>query len=219
MRLPGCTTCLYTMPAPACRHASPHPPHTLPSTTPPTVREVGDGNINFVYILEGPAGCLCVKQALPYVRIVGESWPLTQVGACGRWQGGGWMATGWVGQQADVCGVPSALLSSSLMLSSSWTLVTLFLCVNLPSKPSPTSPSPLQDRVRVEAAALAEEAAHCPQHVPALYANDQRMCVIAMQASGVQRVGWLAACAAFRALCLWAGCSCCDVVTGVRIPS
>ncbi len=41
-------------------------------------REVGDGNINFVYILEGPTGGLCVKQALPYVRIVGESWPLTQ---------------------------------------------------------------------------------------------------------------------------------------------
>jgi hypothetical protein len=43
-------------------------------------REVGDGNINFVYIVEGPSGCICVKQALPYVRIVGESWPLTQVG-------------------------------------------------------------------------------------------------------------------------------------------
>ncbi|GAB4820785.1 hypothetical protein N2152v2_007831 [Parachlorella kessleri] len=43
-----------------------------------SVREVGDGNINFVYIVEGPAGGLCVKQALPYVRIVGESWPLSQ---------------------------------------------------------------------------------------------------------------------------------------------
>ncbi|KAG2453953.1 hypothetical protein HYH02_002156 [Chlamydomonas schloesseri] len=43
-----------------------------------TVREVGDGNINFVFIVEGPAGALCLKQALPYVRCVGESWPLTQ---------------------------------------------------------------------------------------------------------------------------------------------
>lgn len=43
------------------------------------VREVGDGNINFVYIVEGSSGGLCVKQALPYVRCVGESWPLTQV--------------------------------------------------------------------------------------------------------------------------------------------
>jgi 5-methylthioribose kinase len=39
-------------------------------------REVGDGNLNFVYIVEGPAGSVCVKQALPYVRLVGESWPL-----------------------------------------------------------------------------------------------------------------------------------------------
>jgi len=42
------------------------------------VKEVGDGNINFVYIVEGPDGALCIKQALPFVRCVGESWPLTQ---------------------------------------------------------------------------------------------------------------------------------------------
>ncbi|GJP83921.1 hypothetical protein CLOP_g14022 [Closterium sp. NIES-67] len=42
-----------------------------------SVREVGDGNINFVYIVEGPEGALVVKQALPYVRVVGESWPMT----------------------------------------------------------------------------------------------------------------------------------------------
>lgn len=41
-----------------------------------SVREVGDGNLNFVYIVEGPAGSVCVKQALPFVRLVGESWPL-----------------------------------------------------------------------------------------------------------------------------------------------
>ncbi len=40
------------------------------------VREVGDGNINLVFIVEGPAGSLVAKQALPYVRLVGESWPL-----------------------------------------------------------------------------------------------------------------------------------------------
>jgi 5-methylthioribose kinase len=40
------------------------------------VREVGDGNLNLVFIVEGPAGSLVVKQALPYVRLVGESWPL-----------------------------------------------------------------------------------------------------------------------------------------------
>lgn len=38
--------------------------------------EVGDGNLNLVFIVEGPAGAVCVKQALPYVRLVGESWPL-----------------------------------------------------------------------------------------------------------------------------------------------
>ncbi len=41
------------------------------------VREVGDGNLNLVFIVTGPEGALVVKQALPYLRCVGESWPLT----------------------------------------------------------------------------------------------------------------------------------------------
>jgi len=41
-----------------------------------TVEEVGDGNLNLVFLVRGAAGALCVKQALPYVRLVGESWPL-----------------------------------------------------------------------------------------------------------------------------------------------
>ncbi len=40
------------------------------------IREVGDGNLNLVFIVEGPTGGVVVKQALPYVRLVGESWPL-----------------------------------------------------------------------------------------------------------------------------------------------
>jgi 5-methylthioribose kinase len=40
------------------------------------VREVGDGNLNLVFIVEGDSGTVIVKQALPYVRLVGESWPL-----------------------------------------------------------------------------------------------------------------------------------------------
>ena len=40
------------------------------------VDEVGDGNLNLVFLVRGPEGGLCVKQALPYVRLVGESWPL-----------------------------------------------------------------------------------------------------------------------------------------------
>ena len=40
------------------------------------IREVGDGNLNLVFIVEGPRGGVVTKQALPYVRLVGESWPL-----------------------------------------------------------------------------------------------------------------------------------------------
>ncbi|CAE7659659.1 MTK1 [Symbiodinium microadriaticum] len=40
------------------------------------VDEVGDGNLNLVFIVEGPGGVIVIKQALPYVRCVGESWPL-----------------------------------------------------------------------------------------------------------------------------------------------
>jgi 5-methylthioribose kinase len=40
------------------------------------VREVGDGNLNLVFIVEGEKGGAVVKQALPYVRLVGDSWPL-----------------------------------------------------------------------------------------------------------------------------------------------
>lgn len=40
------------------------------------VREVGDGNLNLVFIVDGPSGSVIVKQALPYVRLVGDSWPL-----------------------------------------------------------------------------------------------------------------------------------------------
>ena len=41
-----------------------------------TAREVGDGNLNAVYIVGGQAGSLIVKQALPYLRLVGDAWPL-----------------------------------------------------------------------------------------------------------------------------------------------
>ncbi|MBV9754113.1 MAG: S-methyl-5-thioribose kinase, partial [Hyphomicrobiales bacterium] len=41
-----------------------------------SVREVGDGNLNLVFTVKGPKGGVAVKQALPFVRLVGESWPL-----------------------------------------------------------------------------------------------------------------------------------------------
>jgi 5-methylthioribose kinase len=40
------------------------------------IREVGDGNLNLVFIVTSGEAGLVVKQALPYVRLVGESWPL-----------------------------------------------------------------------------------------------------------------------------------------------
>src|SRR5947209_17977679 len=41
-----------------------------------SITEVGDGNLNLVFIVKGASGGVAVKQALPYVRLVGESWPL-----------------------------------------------------------------------------------------------------------------------------------------------
>lgn len=39
--------------------------------------EIGDGYLNFVFLVEGLRGKVCVKQAVPYVRLIGESWPMT----------------------------------------------------------------------------------------------------------------------------------------------
>jgi 5-methylthioribose kinase len=41
------------------------------------VQEVGDGNLNLVFIVQGAHESVCVKQALPYVRVAGASWPMT----------------------------------------------------------------------------------------------------------------------------------------------
>jgi 5-methylthioribose kinase len=41
-----------------------------------SISEIGDGNLNLVFIVKGTKGGIAVKQALPYVRLVGESWPL-----------------------------------------------------------------------------------------------------------------------------------------------
>lgn len=42
-------------------------------------REIGDGNLNLVFHITDPASRqgLILKQALPYAKVVGESWPLT----------------------------------------------------------------------------------------------------------------------------------------------
>lgn len=42
------------------------------------VTEVGDGNLNLVFVCQDAAGRgIVLKQALPYVRLVGPSWPFT----------------------------------------------------------------------------------------------------------------------------------------------
>lgn len=38
--------------------------------------EIGDGNLNLVFIVKSDTATVIVKQALPYVRLVGDSWPL-----------------------------------------------------------------------------------------------------------------------------------------------
>ncbi|KAJ3678422.1 hypothetical protein LUZ60_002225 [Juncus effusus] len=43
-----------------------------------SIKEVGDGNLNFVYIVTSRSGSFVIKQALPYVRCVGDSWPMTR---------------------------------------------------------------------------------------------------------------------------------------------
>ncbi|TJY41522.1 S-methyl-5-thioribose kinase [Cohnella pontilimi] len=42
-------------------------------------REIGDGNLNLVFHVRQPStgASLILKQALPYAKVVGESWPLT----------------------------------------------------------------------------------------------------------------------------------------------
>ncbi|MGO1434544.1 MAG: S-methyl-5-thioribose kinase [Canibacter sp.] len=43
-----------------------------------SVEEIGDGNLNLVFVMKDENGRgLCLKQALPYVRMTGEGWPMT----------------------------------------------------------------------------------------------------------------------------------------------
>ena len=42
------------------------------------IKEVGDGNLNFVFIIKDKQGKgIVLKQSLPYVRLVGPSWPMS----------------------------------------------------------------------------------------------------------------------------------------------
>lgn len=53
----------------------------FPAGTDLSVEEVSDGNLNQVFIVKNvrqPKENAVLKQALPYIRIIGESWPLTR---------------------------------------------------------------------------------------------------------------------------------------------
>ncbi len=83
------------------------------------VEEIGDGNINFVYRVFADDGTsVIIKQALPYIRIIGEGWPLSQ------------------------------------------------------------------DRIRIEAEALQQEALYCPDLVPRVYHFDAARAAIVMEDIG-----------------------------------
>lgn len=77
------------------------PVDTAPSWA---VQEVSDGNINFVFLVQGPVGGVCIKQGLGFVRCVGEAWPLSQVRCvyecvvC---------MSAWCGKGVDACCFPS----------------------------------------------------------------------------------------------------------------
>ena len=43
-----------------------------------SIEEVGDGNLNLVFIVRAVSGVgVVLKQSLPYVRLVGPDWPMT----------------------------------------------------------------------------------------------------------------------------------------------
>ncbi len=43
------------------------------------VSEIGDGNLNFVYIIKSDKKSLILKQAVPFLRCVGEEYPLSRI--------------------------------------------------------------------------------------------------------------------------------------------
>ena len=55
--------------------------HIFPPDASLSAKEVGDGNLNLVFILQDDNDTqrsAVLKQALPYLRVAGKSWPLTR---------------------------------------------------------------------------------------------------------------------------------------------
>ena len=64
------TAAAYIDSRPSCRRWS------TPARS--TCSEIGDGNLNLVFVCQDAAGRgVVLKQALPYVRLVGPEWPFT----------------------------------------------------------------------------------------------------------------------------------------------
>lgn len=64
---------------PGYLHSIPAVVEVLGSDPNPEIIEIGDGNLNFVYRVTNPTDesrSVIVKQAVPYLRMVGEEWPL-----------------------------------------------------------------------------------------------------------------------------------------------
>lgn len=64
---------------PGYLHAIPEVAEVLGTDPNPEILEIGDGNLNFVYRVSDPndsSRAVIVKQAVPYLRMVGEEWPL-----------------------------------------------------------------------------------------------------------------------------------------------
>ena len=52
---------------------------TNESTKQLDIKEIGDGNLNFVYLVKSNKTSLILKQAVPYLRCVGEDYPLSTI--------------------------------------------------------------------------------------------------------------------------------------------
>ena len=55
-----------------------HVPKLAEQGTCLSAREVGDGNLNQVFIIDTDKNTIILKQALPYLRVAGEDWQLTR---------------------------------------------------------------------------------------------------------------------------------------------
>jgi hypothetical protein len=197
----------------------------LPERTSSLLSARGGGRQHKLCVRGGRARRRAVPEAGPAVRACGGRVVAPHAGkpprGCDAWRGG----VEWGGVGAALLGCLRSFAGRVLVSAPPW-LQPFYLAeglrgrlrasccpqqaadtyignsMSLPRPPPPqththTHTHMPQDRVRIEAEALAAEAAHCPQHVPALYHYDARMCIVAMQvgrrwgrAQGVRIESW-----------------------------